>query len=379
MRLALAALLAALNVPNTGPAGYPLYGPDNVVADATGNLFVTDHAGSNKMRLLKLGPDGRILAEWHLFSPAQQGESGPEDVALDADGFIYATDKGSRNVLKLSPAGETVARFGGFHDLGHVVLDSHRNIIVCEAKANRITYLAPDGRVLARRQRAKGAGLDQSSYPESIAIDKNDDLYVLDFANRRVLKLAPDGTTLQAIPLPGRQPAGIAVDASGSIYVPDQKAHAIVVLSRDGTLTKTLEVDGTRRLFDAGPGGISIDSKQTIWAPDGTAIVRLSLEGKLLARIPEESAGSAKTSAVAWTTYAGVSVRSGALRPKDGPPAKKIFQRPRRSRCSSSSWRISRKVAACLTWRAAAAIRRSRSPGSSVRAVASLASTSRRR
>ena len=274
-------LLVVLAVPNTGPAGYPLYGPDNIAVDQSGNLFVTDHDRAHKLRLLKIAPDGKILAEWHLFSPAEPDASGPEDVVLDTAGYIYVTDRGAREVLKLSQAGEVVARFGGFLDLGHVVLDSHGNLIVCEGRANRITILSPDGRVLDIRQRTGGTGLDQSFFPESMAIDRDDNLYVLDFGNRRVLKIAPSGTTLRAIAVPGRNLAGLALDAHGNLYVPDQATHRILILAPGGELTGAI---GSQEIFRSGPGGVSIDAAQNLYAPDGHSIVKLTLDGAFLAR-----------------------------------------------------------------------------------------------
>ena len=285
MRLALAAaVFAALTVANTGPSGYPLYGPDNIAVDRSGNLFVTDHAGANKLRLLKLAPDGKIAAEWHIFAPDGPQSSGPEDVTLDAAGFVYVTDRGARDVVKLSPTGDVVARFGEFHDLGHIVLDSHGDMLVCEGAANRITRLSPDGRLLDRRQRTKGIGLDQSYLPESMAIDRRDNLYVLDFGNRRVLKIAPSGKTLGAFPLSAREPAGLALDSREDMYVPDQATHLIFVLAPDGTTLRSIEYDGSTELFRNGPGGVAIDTGGNLYAPDGAAIVKLTLTGKLLAR-----------------------------------------------------------------------------------------------
>lgn len=284
IRLAIALLFAALAVPNTGPTGYPLYGPDNIAIDRSGNLFVTDHAGANKLRLLKLTPAGKIAAEWHIFSPAGPDDSGPEDVTLDAAGFIYVTDRGAREVVELSADGNVVARFGGFHDLGHIVLDSHGDMLVCEGAANRITRLSPDGRVLDRRQRTKGSALDQSYLPESMAIDRRDDLYMLDFGNRRVLKIAPSGKTLEAFPLPAREPAGLALDAHGDMYVPDQATHMIFVLAPNGKTLRSIEYHGSTELFRSGPGGIAVDAHDNLYAPDGASIVKITPTGTLLAR-----------------------------------------------------------------------------------------------
>ncbi|MBV9028657.1 MAG: hypothetical protein JO311_08575, partial [Candidatus Eremiobacteraeota bacterium] len=116
------------------------------------------------------------------------------------------------------------------------------------------------------------------------AIDRRDDLYVLDFGNRRVLKIAPSGKTLEAFPLPAHEPAGLAIDAREEMYVPDQATHMIFVLAPQGKTLRSIEYDGSTEIFKSGPGGVAVDAAGNLYAPDGASIVKLTTTGTLLAR-----------------------------------------------------------------------------------------------
>jgi trimeric autotransporter adhesin len=117
-----------------------------------------------------------------------------------------------------------------------------------------------------------GSGsIAQLNNPLGIAVDSAGNVYVADFANNRIRKVAPDGTTstLAGNGTSGSVdgtggpsgttsfalPAGVAVDLSGNVYVADQVNARVRKIAPDGT-TSTLAGNGTSGFAD-GTGGPS--------------------------------------------------------------------------------------------------------------------------
>ena len=137
--------------------------------DAAGNVFVSDF-GNNRIR--------KVDAFGNVTTLAGNGEAGYQDIsdggatqseldhpagiAVDSQGNLYFADVGNNRIRKLDTLGNvgTVAGAGdaGFAD-------------------------APDGGPLAA----------QFDRPEGLAIDTTGNLYVGDFSNNRVRKIAVDG------------------------------------------------------------------------------------------------------------------------------------------------------------------------------------------
>jgi class 3 adenylate cyclase/DNA-binding beta-propeller fold protein YncE len=86
----------------------------------------------------------------------------------------------------------------------------------------------------------QGAPTPQFSYPDAVATGPNGDVYVADTYHYRIVRLAPDGTFLQAYGGQGTgqgqfaRPVGVAVDGRGRVYVADSEAHGVDQLSASG-------------------------------------------------------------------------------------------------------------------------------------------------
>jgi sugar lactone lactonase YvrE len=110
-----------------------------------------------------------------------------------------------------------------------------------------------------------------------MALDSQDNLYILDTGNHRIQKFSPDGAFLASLGRQGQGPGefsypdSIEVDASGLIWVSDPNNKRIQVLTREGKEHKTLSfvkeqvgsirclksglmMAGRKGLFLAGPG-----------------------------------------------------------------------------------------------------------------------------
>lgn len=272
-----------------------LYGPDNMAFDGGGNLYLVDTDHKTRSRILKLSPQGRRLAEWHVFGVEAGRDNGPDGIALDRAGNVFVVDRGSDRILKLSPAGKVVARFAGFpsHAFdggGHVAIDSRGNIYGVSAASNLILEFSPRGKRIATWQHGPGAGPDQWNWPESISADENGDLVIDDFRNVRILTLSPEGRVIRAFnsipnePLRRASVSGTAVGPDGNIYVADYQLYRIQEFDPRGHLLATIGNTPGNLLFRKAPNSIAVDGQGHLYATDGLSVVKFSREGKLLAR-----------------------------------------------------------------------------------------------
>jgi uncharacterized protein (TIGR03663 family) len=123
--------------------------------------------------------------------------------------------------------------------------------------------------------------------PRSIAVGLNDDLYVADSRNHRILHIASDGSLLNqwgsfADILAGEapigtfnEPWGVAVGPDGSVYVTDTWNHRVQKFTKDGRPIKSWGQYGQPSLENAasssflwGPRGIAVDAQGRVFVAD---------------------------------------------------------------------------------------------------------------
>ena len=211
----LAAAIAA-----TAKDGLPGIGRDRfraLASDKDGNLYLVDH---REHRIRKVTPSGEV-------STLAGGEEGfadgigvaakfknPRGIAVDMDCILYVADTGNHRIRKVAQNGVVSTLAGGGEqgfadgigdaakfDAPHgIAVDVDCNVYVSDYGNNRIRKVAPpDGAVstLAGGERgfADGIGVTAAKFdaPHGIAVDEGGVLFVADSGNNRIRKVMPDG------------------------------------------------------------------------------------------------------------------------------------------------------------------------------------------
>ena len=136
---------------------------------------------------------------------------------------------------------------------------------------------------------ADGLGVAASfRNPQAQAIDSLGNIYVADYNNHRIRKIAPGGTVTTlagsgmatfadgtGIAASFKQPNGVAVDASGNVYVGEFGNHRIRKITPAGVVT-TLAGSGNATFADGtgtaasfwNPNGVAVDSSGNVYVAD---------------------------------------------------------------------------------------------------------------
>ena len=194
-----------------------------VAVNSKGDIFVFTRSNSangpayapTAAQLLEFAPDGRLIGE---IGKGLYGWAFAHSVRIDKNDNIWAIDKGSDMIIKFNPAGRVQWVFGRrkesaeddtrpwehvnpplpaidglFRQPTDVAWDSKGNIYITDGYINSRVAKYDSHGDWVKSWGTKGTAPGQFNLPHSIAIDKDDNIYVGDRSNRRIQVFDTDG------------------------------------------------------------------------------------------------------------------------------------------------------------------------------------------
>lgn len=313
-------------------------GPQGVAVDKAGNVYVAD-TGNQIVRIITPGGSVTTLAGLAGQSGSADGTNrvarfaAPRGIAVDGQTNIYVSDVNNSTIRKLVINGTNciVTTFAGtagqngdvdalgtaarFHSVFGLVADPTGNLYAADRYNAVIRKITPDGNVttfagvggtVGSTDGSGGAALFYG--PEALTVDGSGNIYVIEFFNNTVRKIAPNGTNWNVTTLAGcptcavgtndgigsaarfSSPFGIARDSSGNLYVADTTSHTIRKLTPSGTnwsVSTFVGAPNTTGFVDAtgntarllGPHDIAIDTSDNLYISDGNMIRKITPAG----------------------------------------------------------------------------------------------------
>lgn len=306
--------------------------PKGIAVDAQGNVYIAD---TRNFRVRKVSQNGTIAT---IAGNGQGGEpsagdggpatsaalSHPVGIAVDGKKNVYIADFGSGRVRKVSLDG-TITTFAGsacrripgtpncetgdggpatsayLHQPHGIALDRQGNVYITDYRDHRVRKVSSDGTITTFAGTGKAgfsgdggpATAAQLYAPTGIAFDAKGNAYITDQFNKRVRKVAPNGTITTFAgnglnvkfkdgPATKAQLGnvfGVAVDKAGSVYIADSSPPRILKVS-GGRLTRVAGRDphgpsggigegGPAFAAQmAGPNGVAVDGKGNLYVVD---------------------------------------------------------------------------------------------------------------
>ena len=141
-----------------------------------------------------------------------------------------------------------------------VAVDGAGNVFIADYNNSRVVKIAPSG-----AQTTVGSGL---SNPDGVAVDGAGDVFIADFGNNRVVEVTPSGvqTTVAGT---GATPTGVAVDAAGDVFTAAYGEQEVLETPAGCTSSSCVKLvwgsaGGTTVLL---PLGVAVDKAGDVFFP----------------------------------------------------------------------------------------------------------------
>ena len=154
-----------------------------------------------------------------------------------------------------------------------IAIDGDENVYVADEHLQRISIFTKDGEWLGKWG-IEGDGDGQFNRPSGLAFDGENNLFVVDSLNNRIQKFSKDGHFLHKWGTAGNGdgefsfPWGITIDREGYIYVADWRNDRIQKFTPDGHFLMKLGTSGQEDGQLNRPTGVAVDSDGDIYVVD---------------------------------------------------------------------------------------------------------------
>ncbi len=313
----------------SGPmnTGARLDQPHGVAVDSAGNLYIADYA-NNVIRKVTAST-GIISTVAGNGTAGFAGDGGlatsaeldlPYGVAVDSAGNLYIADTQNNRIRELTASTGIISTVAGNGTAGYsgdgglatsagldllegVAVDSAFNIYISDSTNNRIRMVTASTGIIST---VAGNGIQgfsgdggaatsaKLSHPVGVGIDSADNIYIADYNNQRIRKVAVSTGIISTVAGTGTggyngdgipatsatlfHPQGVAIDSAFNFYIADSDNQRVREVTFSTGLISTVAGNGTRGYNGDGIAaqsaeldlseGVALDSAGNIYIGD---------------------------------------------------------------------------------------------------------------
>ncbi|MFN7938535.1 MAG: hypothetical protein U0R19_34725 [Bryobacteraceae bacterium] len=240
--------------------------PRGVAVDPSGNVYISDTA---RHRVIRIAVSGEMSVAAGSGRPGFSGDGGPAEsaelnqpygLALDTAGNLYIADLQNARIRKVDLAGRIITVAGGgpspvtsgleatavaLKAPRNVAVDPAGNLYISDFLDHRVLRVALSTRIsVFAGTGSPGAALDSASattgtlsYPAGLYLTPSGELYIADSGNHAIRRVT--GSIMTRIPIQDSAafvhlPVGVCFDPSGNLYIASTGFDQVVQLNRSG-------------------------------------------------------------------------------------------------------------------------------------------------
>ncbi|MFQ5964232.1 MAG: tetratricopeptide repeat protein [Candidatus Scalinduaceae bacterium] len=214
---------------------------NDITVNSQGKIIIAD--GDNH-RLLKIVPVTRNIEVVQVKLDYKDKPFTPYGVCIDSTDNIYIANPDLRTILVIDPDGnikKRIGRFGGSMERPvDVAMDADNNIYVLDVIGPKVHIFKPDGKTIESIQ----IGLElQDSSVISLDLDLEGNIYVIDKGLGKILKITTTREIFEFEKIDYGEdklmlPSGIAIDASDRLFITDYLNNTLYQFDNTGRLIK---------------------------------------------------------------------------------------------------------------------------------------------
>ena len=175
----------------SGQFGHPMG-----IAISDDFVFVVDNKNHN---VQKFNLDGKFISKWGEFGNDNGFFKSPRGITISDDKFVYVVDSGNARIQKFTFDGEYISHFGQSGKRGgnfitpvDIAINS-KMILVTDPNQNKIIVFDLEGNFQKIFNDSVGG---YQIYPQGIVFDSEDNFYVVDYRNNRIIHYNDVGVPL---------------------------------------------------------------------------------------------------------------------------------------------------------------------------------------
>ena len=209
------------------------FGHPTGIAVSNEFVFVVDNKNHD---IQKFTLDGEFVSKWGGFGKDNGFFKSPRGITVSDDESVYVVDSGNARIQKFTLDGEFISGFGQSGKRGgnfvtpvDIAINSDK-IYVTDPNQNKIIVFDLEGNLENIFNDSIGG---KPIYPEGIIFDEEDNFYIVDYRNNRIIHYNEFGVSLSIFGQMGNDnghfkfPKDVAISNDGYLFITDTQGHRI--------------------------------------------------------------------------------------------------------------------------------------------------------